>query len=193
MLKLSIRNQVIIGFVLLLMMSATRGQHFSTFQHLPGASWAVFFLAGFYLRSVWSLPGFLALTWLLDYASFTWGGSSGFCLTRAYVFLLPAYGALWLSGRWYAGQYRFEWRTLMPLVLAVLVGSIVCQLFSSGGFYFFSGRFVDTSFAEFGGRLLKYYPSYLQSLAIYVAIAALVHSAFILIVDQAGRKQSRMS
>jgi len=121
MLKLSIRNQVIIGFVLLLMMSATRGQHFSTFQHLPGASWAVFFLAGFYLRSVWSLPGFLALTWLLDYASFTWGGSSGFCLTRAYVFLLPAYGALWLSGRWYAGQYRFEWRSLMPLMLAVLV------------------------------------------------------------------------
>ncbi len=193
MLKLSIRNQVIIGFVLLLMMSATRGQHFSTFQHLPGASWAVFFLAGFYLRSVWSLPGFLALTWLLDYASFTWGGSSGFCLTRAYVFLLPAYGALWLSGRWYAGQYRFEWRSLMPLMLAVLVGSMVCGLFSSGGFYFFSGRFVDTSFAEFGGRLLKYYPSYLQSLAIYVAIAALVHSAFILIVDQAGRKQSRMS
>ncbi len=193
MLKLSIRNQVIIGFVLLLMMSATRGQHFSTFQHLPGASWAVFFLAGFYLRSVWSLPGFLALTWLLDYASFTWGGSSGFCLTRAYVFLLPAYGALWLSGRWYAGQYRFEWRSLMPLMFAVLVGSMVCGLFSSGGFYFFSGRFVDTSFAEFGGRLLKYYPSYLQSLAIYVAIAALVHSAFILIVDQAGRKQSRMS
>jgi len=193
MLKLSIRNQVIIGFVLLLMMSATRGQHFSTFQHLPGASWAVFFLAGFYLRSVWSLPGFLALTWLLDYASFTWGGSSGFCLTRAYAFLLPAYSALWLSGRWYAGQYRFEWRSLMPLVLAVLAGSMVCELFSSGGFYFFSGRFVDTSFAEFGGRLLKYYPSYLQSLAIYVAIAALVHSAFVLIFDQAGHKQSRMS
>ena len=190
MLTLSVRNQIIIGSVLALLMMATRGQHFSTLELLPGASWAVFFLAGFYLRSNWSLPGFLALTWLLDFAAFTWGGSSGFCLTRAYVFLLPAYGALWLSGRWYAAQYRFEWQTLMPLVFAVVAGSIVCELFSSGGFYFFSGRFVDTTFAEFGTRLVTYYPSYLQSLAFYVAIAALLHAIFTLAADSSHQKAS---
>lgn len=193
MLNLSIRNQIIIGLVLVLLMSATRGHHFATLEHLPGASWAVFFLAGLYLRSIWTLPGLLALTWLLDYASFTWGGSSGFCLTQAYVFLLPAYSALWFSGHWYANRYRFEWQTLMPLVAAVLVGSVVCELFSSGGFYFFSGRFVDTSFAEFGGRLMKYYPSYLQSLAFYVGIAAVLHVIFVFVTDVTGHKDSRIS
>jgi hypothetical protein len=190
MLKLSTRNQAIIGLVLVLFMSATRGHHFATLAHLPGASWAVFFLAGLYLRSIWTLPGLLALTWLLDYASFTWGGSSGFCLTQAYVFLLPAYAALWFSGHWYAKQYHFEWRTLMSLSAAVLVGSAVCEVFSSGGFYFFSGRFVDTSFTEFAGRLIKYYPSYLQSLAFYVAIAAVVHTSIVLSLETAKQKDT---
>lgn len=190
MLKLSNRNQIIIGFVLVLLMTVTRSFHFATLTHLPGASWAVFFLAGFYLRSVWTLPGFLALTWGLDFASFTWGGASGFCLTSAYIFLLPAYSALWFAGHWYAKQYRFEWRTLLPLVTAVLVGSMACELFSSGGFYFFSGHFVDTSMAEFGVRLMTYYPSYLQSMVFYVSIATVLHSIFVLVQDATNQKES---
>ena len=190
MLKLSKQNQIITGFVLLLLVVATRGQHFATLQHLPGASWAVFFLAGLYLSSIWVLPALLALIWFLDFAAFTWGGTSGFCLTQAYVFLLPAYSALWFSGRWYAKQYRFEWNTLIPFVAAVLVGSAVCELFSSGGFYFFSGRFVDTSLVEFAGRLIKYYPMYLQSLVFYVAIAAVIHTIFVVASDASRQKKA---
>jgi len=192
MLTLSNRHQISIGLALVLMMVATRGHHFATLSHLPGASWAVFFLAGFYLRSSWTLPGFLALTWILDFASFTWGGGSGFCFTGAYVFLLPAYAALWFSGRWYVGQYRFEWKTLIPFVGAVLLGTAVCELFSSGGFYFFSGHFVETSFIEFGRRLTKYYPSYLQSFVFYVGIAAVVHTLFVLTLDAAIQKKSTL-
>lgn len=180
MLTLSTRQQLLVGLGLAILMAATRGHHFVTLEHLPGASWAVFFLAGVYLRPVWVLPGLLALTWLLDFVAFTWGGTGDFCLTPAYVFLLPAYGTLWFSGRWYANQYRFKWRTLIPLSVGVLVGAAVCELFSSGGFYFFSGRFAEPSFAEFSVRLLKYFPPYLQSLMFYVGIAAVVHVAFIL-------------
>ncbi len=180
MLTLSTRNQIVIGLVLALLITVTRGHHFATLEHLPGASWAVFFLAGVYLRSVWVLPGLLVLTWLLDFAAFAWSGTSGFCLTPAYVFLLPAYGALWFAGRWYAGQHRFAWRTFIPLSLSVLVGATICELFSSGGFYFFSGRFTEPTFAEFGARLLKYFPPYLQSLAFYVGIAVVVHTVFAL-------------
>ncbi len=176
MLTLSTRNQLMIGIALALLIVATRGQHFATLQSLPGASWAVFFLAGVYLRPVWVLPGLLALTWLLDFAAFTWGGASGFCLTPAYVFLLPAYSALWFAGRWYAGQHRFEWPTLLPLAIGMLAGAAVCELFSSGGFYFFSGRFAEPTFAEFGTRLVKYFPGDLQSLVFYVGIAAVVHT-----------------
>lgn len=120
-------------------------------------------------------------------------GGKAFCLTPAYFFLLPAYGALWLTGRWYANQHRFEWRTLMPLSIGVLVGAAVCELFSSGGFYFFSGRFAEPTFAEFGARLLKYFPPSLQSLTFYVAIAAVVHAAFILVHSASARADDPMT
>ncbi|MEW5757485.1 MAG: hypothetical protein AB1810_14405 [Pseudomonadota bacterium] len=187
MLTLSNRNQILIGAMLMLLLIATRGQHFATLHSLPGASWAVFFLAGVYLRPVWTLPAMLALVWGLDFTPHLLGGASlaeivsggrAFCLTPAYFFLLPAYGALWFAGRWYAGQYRFEWHTLLPLAGAVMTGAVVCELFSSGGFYFFSGRFVEPTLAEFAGRLAQYFPRYLQSLAFYVGVAALVHALF---------------
>lgn len=178
MLTLSARHQAAIGLGLAALLIATRGQHFATLHSLPGATWAVFFLAGTYLRPLWALPALLALTWALDFAAFTWGGASGFCLTPAYVFLLPAYTSLWLAGRWYATRYRFAWVTLAPLAVAAVIGAAVCELFSSGGFYFFSGRFAEPTFAEFGARLAKYFPSYLQSVGFYVGIAAVVHALF---------------
>jgi hypothetical protein len=178
MLTLSNRDQVLIGTALALLLVATRGQHFATLHSLPGASWAVFFLAGVYLRPLWGLPGLLALTWVLDFAAYKWAGASRFCLTPAYVFLVPAYASLWLAGRSYALRHRFTWRTLAPLAAAVLIGAAACELFSSGGFYFFSGRFAEPTVAEFGARLLKYFPAYLQSLAFYIGIAALAHVLF---------------
>jgi len=176
MLTVSARNQIVIGLALATLLMLTRGQHFATLHSLPGASWAVFFLAGIYLRPLWALPALLALTCFLDFAAFTWGGASGFCLTSAYVFLLPAYTSLWLAGRWYAARYRFAWATLAPLAVAAVIGAAVCELFSSGGFYFFSGRFAEPTVAEFGTRLAKYFPPYLGSLAFYVGIAAVVHA-----------------
>lgn len=174
-------NQIVIGLVLILLMAATRGHHFATLEHLPGASWAVFFLAGVYLRSAWVLPALLGFAWSLDFAAFTWGGVSGFCLTPAYVFLLPAYSSLWFAGRWYAerpgqtGIHALNWYSFMSFSFALVVGAATCELFSSGGFYFFSGRFVEPTFIEFGARLLKYFPSYLQSLIFYVGISVVLH------------------
>ncbi len=182
---LSTRNQALIGAVLVLFLAATRGQHFATAWHLPDASWAVFFLAGVYLRPAWVLPALLALVWGLDFLPYlrdgaslaeVIGGGRAFCLTPAYFFLLPAYGALWLAGRWYARRHRFQWRTLLPLLGAVFVGALVSELFSSGGFYFFSGRFDEPTLAEFGARLERYFPASLGSMAFYVGIAAAIHA-----------------
>ena len=180
MLTLSTRNQIVIGLALAAALTLTRGQHFATLHSLPGASWAVFFLAGVYLRPLWMLPAALGLAWFLDFAAFTWGGTSGFCLTPAYVFLLPAYTSLWLAGHWYAAHHRFAWTTLVPLAASVVAGAAVCELFSSGGFYFFSGRFAEPTLIEFGARLAKYFPSYLGSLAFYVGIAVAVHALLVL-------------
>ncbi|MBM3153552.1 MAG: hypothetical protein FJZ96_15320, partial [Chloroflexi bacterium] len=47
------RTQALIGGSLLAVMLATRFHHFGDALHLPDASWALFFLAGFYLARVW--------------------------------------------------------------------------------------------------------------------------------------------
>ena len=179
--NLSVRNQLTIGAGLVLLMILTREYHFSSLHSLPGASWAIFFLAGLYLRAIWPLAGLFILTWALDFSAFTWGGASSFCLTSSYVFLLPAYSALWYAGSWYARRYQFEWQTLLPLSLSLMTGAAVCELFSSGGFYFFSGRFEETTLIEFGQRLVQYFPNYVGSLVFYIGIAVAIHSMFIFI------------
>ncbi|MGX2039366.1 hypothetical protein ACWJKU_04425 [Methylocaldum sp. MU1018] len=160
------------------LMAATRSHHFASVTHLPDASWAVFFLAGFYLRPAWMFPALLGLAGLSDYVAITWLGVSDFCVSPAYGFLLPAYGALWLAGRWYARRHHFRFSTLPSLALALLTGAAISELLSSGGFYFFSGRYVETNFAEFGARLAKYFPHALEGIALYIAAAILVHVAF---------------
>ena len=50
--NLSVRNQLTIGAGLVLLMILTREYHFSSLHSLPGASWAIFFLAGLYLRAI---------------------------------------------------------------------------------------------------------------------------------------------
>ena len=160
---------------LVILMAATRSHHFTSIHHLPDASWAVFFLAGFYLRPLWIFPALLALAGFSDYIAISQFGVSDFCISVAYGFLLPAYGALWLAGRCYARRYRFQPATLPYLVGFALAGAAVAELLSSGGFYFFSGRFAETGLAEFGTRLALYFPQALEGMALYVGAAAIVH------------------
>lgn len=181
---LSARTQWIIAFVLVFFIVMTRSQHFASLHNLPGATWAMFFLAGIYLRPAWALPALLGLTWFIDFAAFTWGGASDFCLTPAYGMLIPAYSALWFTGRFYARKHRFQWQTLPWLFGSMVVGAAICELFSSGGFYVFSGHFEQPSFAEFGQRLMQYFPAYLQSITFYVACAAVVHALLGLVQEQ---------
>lgn len=176
MTTLTSRRQTIIGLLLAAFMAATRSHHFAGLHHLPDASWAVFFLAGFYLRPAWAFASLSLLAVTSDYVAITWGGVSSFCVSPAYAMLLPAYGALWLAGRWYGRQHRERIATLIPLALVALGGAAACELISSGSFYFYSGRFADPTLAEFLPRLAKYFPHALSSLALYLGAAALVHA-----------------
>ncbi len=90
MFTLSKRNTAILAVALSALMWATRGQHVATLTHLPDASWAIFFLLGFYFRRSVMLPLFLAQAALVDYLAITQFGASDYCVTAAYGFLLPA-------------------------------------------------------------------------------------------------------
>jgi len=185
--NLNTRQQLAVGIVLAAFMAFTRSHHFAGLHHLPDASWAVFFLAGLYLRPVWAFPALCAVAASSDFIAITWGGVSSFCVSPAYAMLLPAYGALWMAGRWYAGRHSARVATLLPLVLAVLAGTVACELLSSGSFYFFSGRYADPSLAEFISRLVKYFPHALSSMALYIGAATVVHAALVAVSGRSAR------
>jgi hypothetical protein len=172
------------------MLAATRSHHFASITHLPDASWAVFFLAGFYLRPAWVFAALLALAGLSDYLAIGAFGVSDFCVSIAYGFLLPAYGALWFAGRRYARRYHFQIATLPHLAGFALAGALVSELLSSGGFYFFSGRFAETSLAEFGARLALYFPQALAGLGLYLGAAAIAHIVLTLASRSIAHKTS---
>lgn len=178
MFSLSRQHQLIVGALLVVLMIVTRGHHFASVNVLPSASWAVFLLAGFYLSSRWAFPLLLALAAALDFSAVFISGVSSYCLSPAYSMLLPAYGSLWLGGRWLARHYQPEWTLLFSLTAVVTVSTAMATLFSSGGFYWFSGRYTDPSLVELASRLFDYYPQYLANTAFYVAIALLCHLAF---------------
>ena len=120
---LSRRNTLVLALALSALMWATRGHHFMSVTHLPDASWAIFFLLGFYFRQkVMILPLFLAQAAVIDYVSITHFGVDDYCVTSAYPFLLPAYSALWLAGRWCAIHIQQNVRGLPWFAAAASVG-----------------------------------------------------------------------
>lgn len=177
MLSLPSRQQLTIGVVLVLLMALTRSHHWATLHALPDASWSVFFLAGVYLRPFWIAPALMLGAVLVDYLAITWGGVSGFCVSPAYWLLVPAYGALFLAGRIYARHHRLSWSALPWLMGSALAGAMLAELFSSGGFYFFSGQFAEPGLGEFIPRLVKFFPHMLSTMATYLGLAAVIHVA----------------
>ena len=169
-------SRVLIGVALAAFMAATRGQQFAPLgQHLPDASLAVFFLAGFYLSSKWVFLTLFVFATLIDLAAIGWGGVSGYCLTPAYWLLIPAYGVVWWGGRWYSGRYH-ESASTLPLLAGVLLAvGVAAELFASSGFYLFSGRFANVSVVGLVHSLLDYLPGTLLSLFAYAGVAAIVH------------------
>jgi len=168
----------VLAFLAMLLI-LTRSHHFFSLHSLPGASYAVFLLGGFYLRNKFAFGFFISLALALDLIAVTWGGVDNFCVSPAYPFLLPAYGLIWLSGM-FAAQFYAENRKFYPMIpLTIIVGSLLCELVASGSFYFFSGRFVELSLAEFFNRVVTYYPASLQATVFYVAGATIFHLMFL--------------
>ncbi len=165
---------------LVLLMAGTRFGHFGTLLSLPDASWAIFLLGGFYLGR-WEFFGLLFLeAVLIDWWSIALGGVSGWCITPAYLFLLPAYAALWGGGVGAARALR-RGRRMLPLfaVLPPLAAALAFGI-SNLGFYRFSGHFGEMGVLEYAARVSGYLPGYLATTAGWVAAAVLLHGAVLL-------------
>ncbi len=147
------------------LMAATRWHHFV----LPDASLAVFFLAGLGIASPWALALFLAEAGLIDYLAIAYGGVSGWCVTPAYPFLIPTYGALWLGGRLCRRQ-TLDKITSVAAIFGTLSGSaLIAFLISNLSFYALSGYFDDLDLRTYMARILPYLGPYLVTPLAYTA------------------------
>lgn len=186
--NLSNRAQLAIAIALVLLMAITRGQHFASVENLPSASWSIFFLAGFYLRSRLGFVLLFVEASLLDFGSLAAGTIGEWCVSPAYWALVPAYGSLWLAGRLFARWQRDDLRSVALLVLTLLVAAFVAYLFSGGGFYFFSGRYPEPLMADFVQRIAQYYPRHLFNIALYVGVALVLHVGVLSTLRLQGRE-----
>ncbi|MFZ2168902.1 MAG: hypothetical protein WAW61_04605 [Methylococcaceae bacterium] len=150
---------------LIALMALTRFHHFGDVLHLPDASLAVFYFAGFYRKKAFF--GFLlVLAALIDYIAIK-NGTSSWCVSPAYVFLIPTYAVMWFAGR-YCSTFKSMKSSELTMQFGLLILAIsVAFAISNGGFYLFSGRYVDLSWGEYVMRVAKYYPFYFGSALIY--------------------------
>lgn len=187
-----------IFFALALVMAATRAHHFGP---LPDASWAVFFLGGFWLRGAgrWAFPLLMAEAVLVDYFVITGQGIpfwSHYCVSPAYWFLVPSYFTLWMGGSWLARREQgLRLSTLGLAAGALLVSEAACYLISNGSFYWLSASVpAPRTFAAWGANLMDWYLPFLGVAAVYVAIGAVLHVVVIQLartLKQAGTQGLR--
>jgi hypothetical protein len=165
---------------LALAMAATRFGHFGAVWVPPDASWAVFFLAGFYLSGErWVLPALLLEAIAIDFLAIHDYGVSDYCVTVAYWFIVPAYSFLWLGGVWLRRHYRHRPSDLLHLAGSLLISVTVCFLLTQGSFYWFGSRAADPSLIGWWSNFTDWYGHFLLVTCAYVAAVAVGHVAVV--------------
>jgi len=157
-------------FSLMLLMALTRSSHFGSAFSLPDASLAAFYLAGIFSGGLMSFVVLLVEAGLLDYISITQFNVSDYCISPAYVFLIPTYATLFIAGKWSAKYASFSLRDVTMQLTYIVVASSIAFLISNGSFYFLSGKFADLSWLQYSERVAQYYSPYVSSTLIYSSV-----------------------
>ena len=177
---LDTRSRAAIFLGLAALMAATRLNHFGA---IPDASWAVFFIAGFYLRGSvrWAFPALMAVAVGVDYVVITAGGQnfwSHYCVSPGYWFLVPAHLSMWLGGSLLRRQYRPGSLKSVGLLAVLAFASVAaCHLFAQGGFYWLSSSVAEPTIAGWAKNYADWFLPYLRTAGIYIALAAVLHAA----------------
>jgi hypothetical protein len=173
-------SRLTIWIILSLLMVATRFGHMGGPWSLPDASWAIFFVGGYYLARQWrwALPSLIVLAVSIDLIAINHFGVSNYCLTVAYGFNVPAYAVLWLGGRWLQRHSTQTMLDLIRLSSSVLCAESLCYLITNGSFYWLGGRIVAPTMDGWLKNLGDWYLPYLINTLIYVGIACVAQLAF---------------
>ncbi|MDO9269760.1 MAG: hypothetical protein Q7T96_11715 [Methylobacter sp.] len=153
---------------LIALMVMTRFHHFGDVLHLPDASLAVFFFAGFYRKKT-LFVFLLVMAGLIDTIAIA-NGTSSWCVSPAYIFLIPTYAAMWFAGRYCSAFKSLKMTELAMQFGVVTLATSAAFAISNGSFYLFSGRYPDLSWGQYIARVAQYYPPYVSSALLYIAL-----------------------
>ncbi len=153
-----------IAFFMLL----TRGSHVLTQVSLPDASLVLFLLGGLFLKRAGWFVAFFVLATVIDFGAAAFDPAQGFCLTNGYWGLIPAYGAMWLGGRWLAKQN--DAFSALTYAFTALITTLSAFVISTQTYYLFSGRFPDAGVVESMKHGWEYLLGYLGFTVMYFGI-----------------------
>ena len=169
------RSNWLIGIALLLVLIVTRSGHFGSRFTLPDASWAMFWLSGALALRWWWQAILISASAAVDY--FVIGqGISSYCVTPAYPFLIPAYLSLWLVGCCVSKFLTLEANSVLWIAISILIGVTLAYFISNASFYFFSGYLPALTAWQYIVAVIKYWPSYLVTTAVYAGVGLLLNS-----------------
>lgn len=175
-------QRAIVLSLLVLLMAATRSHVFTHFTPVPDASWAVFLIGGFHLRTWarWAFPALMALAVLIDYVVISRQGIdffSHYCVSPGYWMLVPAHAAMWAGGHWLRSRYEgASAAALARAAMAVVLATAVCHLFAQGGFYWLSPAVAEPTVAGWAANYGHWFLPYLGATAMFVAVAAIAQA-----------------
>jgi hypothetical protein len=176
MFNLSTKQTVLMAVLFSLVLWLSRGQHVASLFSLPDATWAISFLVGFLFGPLLFLA-ILAQAFLIDYLAV-----GNYLMNIAYFALIPAYLALYLTGKWLRGQHDKQGLTLGTFALSFVGGVAICELVTSGSFYFQKSTASFSGFVEIFGH---YFFGNLFFSFCYVLVSSF---AFYLLVDTTNKK-----
>lgn len=173
-------SRITSGLGLAVLLAATRFDHFGA---VPDASLAVFLIGGMLLGGAIPFAAMFALAFAVDLAAVEFEAWRAYCMTPAYWGLVPTYAMLWWGGAWLGrAADPLQARRLLPAGLGLFSVAFVV---SNITWWAFSHRF-DMSFSDFWLSVARYYPAYVGSGALYLALAALVSRTAAPVYHSAG-------
>lgn len=161
------RSNLIIFIGLLALMALTRTEYPGFSVIIPDASWAVFLLAGFFLRQARYFIVFALAAWGLDIYAFRTDLAAAYCFTPGYIALVFTWMALWFGGRLVNTDSP---RAPLLLTAIALPTAFVAFVISNLGYYLYSVYGETMTAVEYSIAVAKYLPWYEATTVAYTGL-----------------------
>ena len=158
--------------IMMLLMMATRGHvnWLSSASHLPDFTLPALFITGVYFKN-WLAPiPLILLAVFIDWYVISYNGVSDFCISEAYMMLLPAFYMMFIGGRLINSLWVNSFKQLLSITLILLMATGVEWFISSASFYWTAPYLPEPTWVEFLSRVEKYAPEAIRHVFMWMVV-----------------------